>query len=272
MKITVSGLAIAFEDDLEITDPQRLRGLHGLSYEEELIGTYLDDWLADIGIVGGSLRLIWHDESGQLRVASDFWAPRTLTEQELGALTDATLGQWSDGIGENGCVDVWGIFVDMCPGPPGARDLKVEQVEDGRTVPAPSLLSKAARTGDLEGIRTALANGEAVDTRARGYTPLHLAILYGHSATAIHLIRHGADVNARHIDDTPLMFCATARDMVDLKAAQVAHELLVRWAEVNAQDKAQCTALMYARNRGKKELEQMLIKCGADLSRLDEAQ
>jgi len=228
MRIAISGRTVAYdrESEQEITDSGRLRLLNGIVFNENLISDYFSESLVDMGIIGGESRLEFEEQGGYLCVISEFWAPRALTTEELQRLTEDTAGQWSDGIGEGGlstttCPD---IIVDPYP-TLGDHQLLVEQIEDGRSIPRPAALPKAARNGDLQAITIALQSGEDINFRQQKYTPLHLAILYCQPAAAQLLIEHGADVDALGpLSQTPLMFCAVTRDLTDEKAASIARE------------------------------------------------
>src|SRR5438045_5595042 len=56
-------------------------------------------------------------------------------------------------------------------------------------------LFEAAAAGELERVERLLAEGRAVnDSSADGWTPLHLAVFFGHARVAELLLNHGADV------------------------------------------------------------------------------
>jgi hypothetical protein len=102
-KLVISGVAHAFADDPRasepLTDQEAIAFLHGM-YSDQLCSDYLDEPpLREIGIRGGRLRFVSsHDESG-LRITTAYDVPRELTEDEKTAVVEATLAQWSDGIG-----------------------------------------------------------------------------------------------------------------------------------------------------------------------------
>src|SRR5437660_878445 len=102
MKITVTGPASAWDYDssTEVVDPNRLSQLNGLQYSDDLCTTYMDDDLAEIGLIGGAIRLTFEAPRGPLKVITEYQSPRRLKPAELKQLMEYTVGQWSDGIGE----------------------------------------------------------------------------------------------------------------------------------------------------------------------------
>ena len=72
---------------------------------EETSSEYFDEELSDLEITGGDLRLMLGPDGKEVRVVSTFQSPQKLTRAQLKLLTDDTVGQWSDGIGE-GCFGI----------------------------------------------------------------------------------------------------------------------------------------------------------------------
>ena len=68
----------------------------------------------------------------------------------------------------------------------------------------------AARDGNIDAVKQALAAGVDVNTKKRmGGTPLRLAAGEGHKEIVELLISEGADMNAKDIDgETPLVKCS----------------------------------------------------------------
>ena len=105
-QVAVRGFALVFRDGRQVEDPATLASLVPLSYDEELFSDYLADADVDEALVkaivpGGTLRFDYDGESTALRVSTEYRARRPLTRREIRALVEYTLGQWSDGIGEN---------------------------------------------------------------------------------------------------------------------------------------------------------------------------
>ena len=87
-----------------VEDPALLRTLHGLEHDE-VFSDYMSDGgdrtLADAGVTGGTLSFEFDETTGVLFGLTTYSAPRLLNEEELSLLKEYTVGQWSDGIGDN---------------------------------------------------------------------------------------------------------------------------------------------------------------------------
>ena len=168
------------------------------------------------------------------------------------------------------------------------RSAKHLEKEDGE-----SFLNLAAASGDIEGVRSQLADG--VDVNAQGYrdeTALMAASECGHAAIVEELLHAGAAVNLRsktgatalmlasmngHADivrsllaggaktdmeagrQTPLMFAALNGSLASVKL------LLAAGADVNAKESHNMTALMWAAERGYIEIVKALLASNADV-------
>jgi ankyrin repeat protein len=112
--------------------------------------------------------------------------------------------------------------------------LDVEQIDDRRTIHLPDGIARAARDGNLIALRAKLDAGGDPDIRSQGYTPLHLAVIYGNADAALELIDRGADVHA--LDPSghdALLLAATSNGISDSDAARVARTLLQRGVDVH---------------------------------------
>lgn len=102
----------------------------------------------------------------------------------------------------------------------------------------------AAATGNVAALRTALAHGDVANTFAYdGWTPLHLAAFFGHSAAVRALVSAGAQIAAvsrNGLKNTPL-HAATAA-----KHVEVALLLLDYGADPDAPDAAGFTPAQIA--------------------------
>jgi hypothetical protein len=236
MPIRITGrAAVNLENGEPITARSIVRQLDGAE-SAETCSDYLDSDLADLGITGGTVKLSHDAGEGRFRVSTEYTSPVKLKPAQLSRLACDTAGQWSDGIGE-ACFDELaerlGVVIDLSPlGQP--KDLHVEQIDDGRNVGKPkTALAEAAREGDMASLRRHLNAEVDTETRLQGYTPLHLAVIYGQTATALELIARGANINALDPqDENPLSLAAMSNTINDADAARVARALLERGASV----------------------------------------
>jgi hypothetical protein len=111
-RIVIRGYAAVIRDGETITDPSVLRTLAGLVADDELFTEYLgppdvrgvspeEKVLARTLEPGGVISFSYHEGDPGLTATTEYSSPRPLTPQELRALVSYTMGQWSDGIGEN---------------------------------------------------------------------------------------------------------------------------------------------------------------------------
>ena len=231
MLIRISGRAeVTYDDGRPVAGRSIISELDGAE-SDDTCGNYIDNDLADLGITGGTVKLSYDKVAGQFRVSTEYGSPSELSAAQLERLVDKTVGQWSDGIGE-GCFDKLGerlgVVVGLSPIDQD-KELRAEQFDDGKKVSTPTGLAKAAREGDMTALRKLLDAGVDFEDRMQGYSPLHLAILYGRAEAALELIARGADINARDPDDQdPLMLTALSNSITDADAARIARVLLER--------------------------------------------
>jgi hypothetical protein len=105
-RIVIRGSAAVFHDDEQVTDPSILQSLDGLVYDEERFTDYLggppeEDELAAALEPGGIISFSYHDGEDLLAAVTEYQSRRPLTDAELRLVVQYTMGQWSDGIGEN---------------------------------------------------------------------------------------------------------------------------------------------------------------------------
>jgi hypothetical protein len=274
MLIRISGLATVTRDNGEpVTTRTVLRKLDGAE-SNDACGNYLDADLADLGISGGRVKLTYDAASHQFRVVTEYTSPVKLKAPQLKHLAQDTLGQWSDGIGE-GCFDQLaerlGVTIDLSPLGQD-KNLRVEQIDDGKTVgTSKTAVAKAAREGDMVSLRMQLDAGADIDARLQGYTPLHLAVIFGKRDAALELIARGADINARDpLGEDPLMLTALSNHITDAAASRIARVLLERGASVHGPrgavadpERGEYTPICMAKHRKKAKLAAVLKEFGA---------
>ena len=113
--IIISGSAAVFREDERVIDPSVLRALDGLVYDEERFTDYLggppaEDEVAAALEPGGAIRFGYREGEALLTATTEYRSRRPLSAGELRLLVEYTMGQWSDGIGEN-----WvSISLDRC--------------------------------------------------------------------------------------------------------------------------------------------------------------
>lgn len=108
IQIAIRGRAAVFDPstDSQVVDPEALSSLDGLVYNDECFTDYLGGFPAEDALAaaldrGGDLRFRYCSGEDVLRVETIYRSRRPLTQEELDCLLEYTLGQWSDGIGEN---------------------------------------------------------------------------------------------------------------------------------------------------------------------------
>jgi ankyrin repeat protein len=127
--------------------------------------------------------------------------------------------------------------------------------EDGFTP-----LHWAATFNRSDAVKLLLANKANMNLKVQkyGWTPLRLAVIHGHMATAEALLNSGADPNLKDEENIPLLNQAVVRgkkEMVEL--------LLDKKADLNKKDSEGETALDEAEEQGNKEIIEFLRQHGA---------
>ena len=128
---------------------------------------------------------------------------------------------------------------------------------------ANDMLFAAAKDGNLQNARNAIAQGADVNARDASLmrcTPLRWAAIYGHLGVARLLVQKGADVNARDLRKgvAPLRCAVEHPAMVKL--------LIESGAKVDATDDDGWTALLHACAEGCLESAKILIEHGANVN------
>jgi hypothetical protein len=114
-----SVLDVAAGDRL-VTDVARLAALDRISSDECFSDYLLDNSdtkeLPSKGVSGGYLRFRLRSDLKQLWVETEYDLRERLSDKDMESLVDFTLGQWSDGIGENFCpafAERTGLFLSI---------------------------------------------------------------------------------------------------------------------------------------------------------------
>jgi ankyrin repeat protein len=124
---------------------------------------------------------------------------------------------------------------------------------------------EAAGTGQTQRLRELIAadpslvNSHAPD----GFTPLGLAIFFGHAETVNALIDAGADVNLASRESMKVSPLASASAAGQLEIARV---LIARGANVNARAAGEFTPLHESAASGRMEFAKLLLENGADVN------
>ncbi len=231
--------------------------LDGRKLTEDTVDKYLDRDLADLGVLGGEIRLSTKD--AEAKVVVTYWLPEVVDEALISRLQAYTVAQLDDGIGEGG------FQIDL----DGARLLvtaytdwteSVEVTDDGRPVPEPPRIAIAARDGDLSTLAAVIeVDKSEIDRLHQGYSALQLAILYGHSDAIPMLLSAG--VNPNQLDclgSTPLELCALSNSLDDDRSRRVAQFLIDAGATPNHTTPNGETAKSYALSRQKSRMAEIL--------------
>ncbi len=126
-------------------------------------------------------------------------------------------------------------------------------------------LFEAAATGQTDRVRTlieedpALGNSYSPD----GFTPLSLAVFFGHPETVDALLAAGAEVNAASRETMKLTPLASAMATAQV---EIARTLIAHGANVNATAESNLTPLHTAAARGNIEAATLLLEHGADIN------
>jgi ankyrin repeat protein len=127
---------------------------------------------------------------------------------------------------------------------------------------ADARLLAAARAGDLEGVRRALAAGASVRARdAGGATALVHAAYGNHLPAARALVEAGADVNAQDETQQSAYLIATSEVGDDPRLLELA---LANGARVDDKDSFNGTGLIRAAERGHARIVARLLRAGID--------
>ena len=125
-------------------------------------------------------------------------------------------------------------------------------------------LFEAAATGQTDRVRTLIEEDPAVVNAYSpdGFTPLSLAVFFGHPETVDALLAAGAEVNAASRETMKLTPLASAMATAQ---NEIARTLIAHGANVNAKGESDLTPLHTAAARGNIEAATLLLEHGADI-------
>lgn len=142
-----------------------------------------------------------------------------------------------------------------CASSGGATNLAVEQVS------APTPLMVASAKGDLDKVRSLIANGSAVNAVGPQGTALSLAVAKSHHDVALSLLRVGARPDIASGDQpSALMLAAGNGDHA------LVHVLLAAGADVNRTDAQGDNAVAYAARAGNLAVVRELLNAGGNVN------
>ena len=126
-------------------------------------------------------------------------------------------------------------------------------------------IHEAAGTGQTQRLRELIrADPSIVNSHAAdGFTPLGLAIFFGHPETVNALLDAGADVNLASRESMKVSPLASASAAGQLEIARV---LIAHGANVNARAAGDFTPLHESAASGRIEFAQLLLEHGADVN------
>ena len=126
-------------------------------------------------------------------------------------------------------------------------------------------LHYASERGYLKVVEALLSKGAEIDVEdGDRCTPLMLAVRRRHIDILLYLIDHGADVNEKgyNMERTALHYASKRGDL------KVVEALLSKGAEIDVEDRNQCTPLLWAAIREHNDILLLLINCGADVNKI----
>lgn len=140
---------------------------------------------------------------------------------------------------------------------------------DTREAVTVEALASAAQEGDTLRLQHLLAQdaGPINAIGPGGWTPLHLAVYFGHREAADLLLAHGADVHAWSENESrnqPLHAATAGSPKAGIPA--IAALLLAHGADVNARQHGGWTPLHAAADDGPLDLITLLLDAGADVN------
>jgi len=134
-------------------------------------------------------------------------------------------------------------------------------------------LFSAALAGDLEALRTALAEPSAVTAiePESGDTALHVAARAGHLECVNQLLAAGAAVDAQNGLGWTALFCAAYNHASDCGYPLIIQRLIAAGADVNARIAFGLTPLMLAAGGGEAAVCKVLLEAGAAVKAVNDS-
>ncbi|MBM4190066.1 MAG: ankyrin repeat domain-containing protein [Betaproteobacteria bacterium] len=134
-------------------------------------------------------------------------------------------------------------------------------------------LFSAALSGDLEALRTALADPSAVSATEpeSGDTALHVAARAGHLDGVDVLLKAGAAVDAKNGLGWTALFCAAYNHESDCGYPAIIQRLIDAGADVNARIAFGLTPLMLAAGGGEAAVCKALLDAGAEVKAVNDS-
>jgi ankyrin repeat protein len=134
-------------------------------------------------------------------------------------------------------------------------------------------LFSAALAGDLEALRTALAEPSAVTAiePESGDTALHVAARAGHLECVNQLLEAGAAVDAQNGLGWTALFCAAYNHASDCGYPLIIQRLIAAGADVNARIAFGLTPLMLAAGGGEAAVCKVLLEAGAEVKAVNDS-
>jgi len=124
----------------------------------------------------------------------------------------------------------------------------------------PMSLEEMVAIGDIEGVKRLISRGVDVNERTDGFlqTPLHRAVMEGHSDIVKSLLIKGADVDARTMPGDSGLHIACKRGHKEIVAM-----LIVKGADINAKNDKGETPIEVIGSRNRQDIIDLLKKHGA---------
>lgn len=236
---------------------------------------YLESELLDIGITLGTIELVFDKNREKICSLVSYNSPKKLNESELNSLVEETNSQMLDGYGES----PWEFsyrgklyYVSLCSEFSNIP-LSIEQIKTNNSVKITrrSPIFTAIKKHNFEKIRKYYKKDHLDQLCQFGYPPIWYAINEELYEIAREMIEAGASVTFEK--NTLLAACATNHSYDYPKIIEISELIISKGIDINQtlvdeelDSVSGYTALMWAANRGKKPLVELLLNNGADVN------